>query len=483
MSARHGGKAYFIERALEVDRGATERKIAQYYTGGRAVRLPGGGRAESGAASTSRNDGDKAGPAAVAAMGPNRRTWREGAPGGAGRTRRATPSAARAARDRNRGVETGHPPAIAPIAQKGGFRSPGDASAKGRIPTNREQAEMCGAWKRAAGCIAAIEAVMGDRPIQSATAADKSAVVEQSDGVASWAEVEAALRRGAEARSALWRGYHRLVYDQVNRYAGHLRGTPDYEDVLCEGFAGLLYAAEMFDPSRAGRLSTLAVLSIRQRVLRTAHQVTRLVHVPFHLMEIEGKIRKAYATLQGLAGRPPTMDEIAEELGMPVEKLVRARRAMRGQRFLEDCSGAGWGRTASGMGAGRGASAEELVDETMGIAGPDARPGDPARGALEASAARRVRSDVEQLLGVLPAEQAAALRKKFGIDAEAPGPGAGAPPARRPGRGRGRKVVLGAKRSLEARRGMALLRSMVDEAPRLREALVQDLRGDWERLA
>ncbi|NLT73174.1 MAG: sigma-70 family RNA polymerase sigma factor [Chloroflexi bacterium] len=126
------------------------------------------------------------------------------------------------------------------------------------------------------------------------------------------------VQRGEGARSHMIRANTRLVVSIAKRYLG--QGVP-FLDLIQEGNLGLIKAVEKFDYHRGHRFSTYATWWIRQSITRALADQGRVIRLPVHLSD---RIRKVYQVAQQLEqdwGRQPTPEEIAEELGLPAQKV------------------------------------------------------------------------------------------------------------------------------------------------------------------
>ena len=110
-----------------------------------------------------------------------------------------------------------------------------------------------------------------------------------------------------------------LVLSVAKRYCN--RGL-DLEDLFQYGIEGLIKGCEKYDISRKAKFSTYATWWIRQAVTRAIADHSRTIRVPVHMIDIKNKIERASRTLTLVLGHEPTMQQIAEELGL-TEKQVK----------------------------------------------------------------------------------------------------------------------------------------------------------------
>lgn len=139
------------------------------------------------------------------------------------------------------------------------------------------------------------------------------------------------IKQGQDARSELVQANMGLVTSIAKRHhlslkhateAGNGVGTIlTLQDCLQEGQIGLIMAAERFDSSRSVRFSTYATWWIRQRIVRSISDSSRIIRLPAHVHSKLMKIRKAKVEIQQQIGREPSLPEVAHYLEMDVEKV------------------------------------------------------------------------------------------------------------------------------------------------------------------
>ncbi|GKY90502.1 hypothetical protein MPSEU_000023900 [Mayamaea pseudoterrestris] len=130
---------------------------------------------------------------------------------------------------------------------------------------------------------------------------------------------------GQAARDALISANIGLVVSIAKRYYYSCVGTIlSQHDLVQEGYIGLMDAAERFEPTKGFKFSTYATWWIRQRILRSINDSSRTIRLPAHMHMTLQKIQKTRLRLMIELRREPTTDELAQQLGIPVERLEKA---------------------------------------------------------------------------------------------------------------------------------------------------------------
>jgi RNA polymerase primary sigma factor len=136
-------------------------------------------------------------------------------------------------------------------------------------------------------------------------------------------DLAALIKKGdKEARSLMIRANLRLVVKIAHDYVN--LGLPVL-DLISEGNIGLMRAVERFDPQKGGKLSTYGAWWIKQSIKRALANQGKTIRLPVHLVDKVSKMRRVSLRMSEELGREPTDEELAEEVGMAVEKVSQLK--------------------------------------------------------------------------------------------------------------------------------------------------------------
>ena len=134
------------------------------------------------------------------------------------------------------------------------------------------------------------------------------------------------------ARDHLITANSRLVISVAKKYMG--RGVP-FLDLIQEGNIGLIRATKKFDYRRGHKFSTYATWWIRQAVTRAIADQGRTIRVPVHMGDQINKLLRYQHQLTQKLGRDPSVEELADELNIPVKKVENMIQVARRPLSLE----------------------------------------------------------------------------------------------------------------------------------------------------
>jgi RNA polymerase primary sigma factor len=201
--------------------------------------------------------------------------------------------------------------------------------------------------------------------------------------------IEKGEAKAKEAKSELVKANLRLVISIAKR---HINWGLSFLDLIQEGNIGLMKAVDKFEYQRGYKFGTYATWWIRQAITRAISDQARTIRIPLYMNEIINKLNRTSRTLVQQIGREPTQEEIAEKMGMSLDKVQKILKITKKPISLE-----------TPIGEEENGRLEDFIEDKEAIS--------PQEAAISSNMAKRI----QKVLSTLNEREEKILRMRFGI--------------------------------------------------------------------
>ncbi len=194
----------------------------------------------------------------------------------------------------------------------------------------------------------------------------------------------------ADARTHMIQANLRLVVKIAQDYSGY---GLSLSDLISEGNIGLMQAVERFDPEKGGKLSTYGAWWIKQSIKRALANQSKTIRLPIHMVDKIARMRRISSSLAEALGREPTDDELAQELGLPRQKIAMLKQAAQRPTSLD-----------APVSEGDATEYGEIISD------------EAATNPLDALADKNLHGEIDGLLSILNERERRIIDERFGLN-------------------------------------------------------------------
>jgi RNA polymerase primary sigma factor len=202
-------------------------------------------------------------------------------------------------------------------------------------------------------------------------------------------KVQKGEREARQAKKEMVEANLRLVISIAKKYTN--RGL-QFLDVIQEGNIGLMKAVDKFEYRRGYKFSTYGTWWIRQAITRSIADQSKTIRIPVHMVEAVNKVVRTSRQFHSEIGREPTPEELAEKLGMPLQKIRNVLKVAKEPLSLE-----------TPIGDEEDSHLGDLIEDKNAIL------------PIDAAIQSNLRETTTRVLALLTAREERVLRMRFGI--------------------------------------------------------------------